>query len=115
MGRLDAGMGELRGAWREARAPQTIARIHETLGVVAWRDLDGDQAWSHLERARELHESCRSPLGVARVLEAETGVLHVAGRLDDALDLVARRLEASAAIGRPDLEALARCDRALTI
>jgi DNA-binding NtrC family response regulator/tetratricopeptide (TPR) repeat protein len=114
-GRLEAGLGELRRAWREARAPQTVARVHESFGVVAWRELDGEQAWRHLERAREIHESCRSPLGVVRVLESETGVLHVAGRLDDALDLVGRRLEASAALGRADSEALARCDRGILL
>jgi transcriptional regulator with AAA-type ATPase domain/tetratricopeptide (TPR) repeat protein len=112
-GRVKTGGAEVRRAEADARQPLTRGRVHETLALFAWKGQDLDGAAAHV---RSAHAACvdagRPPAVLARVLAREAGVLRDLGRLDEALLLQDRRLQAAAGAGRGDLVAEARADRA---
>ena len=111
-GRVASGGGEVRRAAEDARAPLTHGRVHETLALFAWKGQDLDEAQVHLRHARAAYAEGASPAALARVWAREAGVLRDCGRLDEALVVQDRRLQAATRAARPDLVADARADRA---
>jgi DNA-binding NtrC family response regulator/tetratricopeptide (TPR) repeat protein len=111
-GRVASGGGEVRRAAAEARAPLTHGRVHETLALFAWKGQELDKAADHLRHAHAAYADGGAPAALARVLAKEAGVLRDCGRLDEALVVQDRRLQAASAAGRADLAAEAHTDRA---
>ena len=112
-GRVKSGGTEVRRAAGEARQPLTRGRAHETLAHFAWKGQDLDGAAAHVRSAHEAYaDAGRPPAALARVLAKEAGVLRDLGRLDEALLVQDRRLQAATAAARGDLVAEARADRA---
>ena len=111
-GRVASGGGEVRRAAAEARAPLTHGRVHEALALFAWKGQDLEKAAEHLRRAHAAYSDGGPPAAIARVLAKEAGVLRDCGRMDEALVVQDRRLQAATAAGRADLVAEARVDRA---
>src|SRR5688500_1827930 len=110
-GRVATGGGEVRRAAVEARAPLTRGRVHETLALFAWKGQELDKAADHLRLAHAAYADGGPPGALARLLAKEAGVLRDCGRLDEALVVQDRRLQAAGASGRADLVAEARADR----
>jgi tetratricopeptide (TPR) repeat protein len=110
-GRVARGDGEVRRAAAEARAPLTRGRVHETLALFAWKGQDLDRAAAHVRTAHEAYAD-GPPAALARLLAKEAGVLRDLGRLDEALVVQDRRLQAAGRSARADLLAEARIDRA---
>jgi DNA-binding NtrC family response regulator len=111
-GRVASGGGEVRRAAAEARAPLTRGRVHEALALFAWKGQELDEAADHLRHAHAVYAGGGPPAAIARVLAKEAGVLRDLGRMDEALVVQDRRLQAASDAGRPDLVAEARVDRA---
>ena len=111
-GRVTSGGGEVRRAAAEARAPLTRGRVHEALALFAWKGQELEKATDHLRLAHAAYADGGPPAALARVLAKEAGVLRDCGRLDEALVVQDRRLQAAGAAGRADLVAEARADRA---
>ncbi|MBI3931901.1 MAG: sigma-54-dependent Fis family transcriptional regulator [Acidobacteria bacterium] len=110
-GRVRPGRAEVLRGIAGAREPLTRARGCEALALFAWKEQDLDGARRHLSAARALYEEAGSAEGLVRVLEKEARVLRDAGRIEAALDVLARRIEAAAASPRLDALASARTDR----
>ncbi len=111
-GRVASGGGEVRRAAAEARAPLTRGRVHEALALFAWKGQELEKAADHLRHAHAVYADGGPPAALARVLAKEAGVLRDFGRMDEALVVQDRRLQAASAAGRADLVAEARADRA---
>jgi DNA-binding NtrC family response regulator/tetratricopeptide (TPR) repeat protein len=111
LGRVAPARGELERAAQRAAEPLTRARVAETRGLFAWKLGDVDAASGHLGEARSLYEAGGSAAGLLRVLEKEAGVLREAGRLEEALLLLERRVAEAAGTERLDVRAGARRDR----
>jgi len=111
-GRVASGGGEVRRAAAEARAPLTRGRVHEALALFAWKGQELEQAADHVRQAHEAYADEGLPAALTRVLAREAGVLRDCGRMDEALVVQDRRLQAASAAGRTDLAAEARADRA---
>ena len=111
-GRVASGGGEVRRAAAEARAPLTRGRVHEALALFAWKGQELDKAADHLRHAHAAYADGGLPAALARVFAKEAGVLRDCGRMDEALVVQDRRLQAASAAGRADLVAEARADRA---
>jgi len=110
-GRVRPGHAEVRRGLSLASEPLTRARGLETLGLLAWKAPDLEDARRLLGEAMQLYEAQGCAEGVARVLEKEAGVLRDAGRLSEALRVQERRLALVSSRQRvPDI-ALARADR----
>jgi len=111
-GRVASGGGEVRRAAAEARAPLTRGRVHEALALFAWKGQELEKAADHLRHAHAAYADGGPPAALVRVLAKEAGVLRDCGRMDEALVVQDRRLQAASAAGRADLVAEARADRA---
>jgi tetratricopeptide (TPR) repeat protein len=111
-GRIRSGGAEVRRAADEARQPLTRGRVHETLALFAWKEQALDLAAEHVRSAHEAYAGAATPAALARVLAREAGVLRDLGRLDEALVVQDRRLQAASRSGRADALAEARVDRA---
>lgn len=112
IGRVASGGGEVRRAAAEAKAPLTRGRVHEALALFAWKGQELEKAADHLRHAHAAYADGGPPAALARVLAKEAGVLRDCGRMDEALVVQDRRLQAASAAGRSDLVAEARADRA---
>jgi len=110
-GRVRPGQAEVRRGLGRATEPLTQARGLETLGLLAWKAPELDDARRLLGEARRLYEAHECVEGVARVLEKEAGVLRDAGRLSEALRIQERRLSIVTSLPRVQDVALARADR----
>ena len=111
-GKVATGGGEVQRAAEDARAPLTRGRMHETLALFAWKGQDLEQAADHLQSARAAYADEASPAALARIAAREAGILRDCGRLDEALVVQDRRLQAATRADRADLVAEARADRA---
>jgi transcriptional regulator with AAA-type ATPase domain/tetratricopeptide (TPR) repeat protein len=111
-GRIRSGSAEVRRAAEEALQPLTRGRVHETLALFAWKEQALERAAEHVRSAHEAYAGRATPAALARVLAKEAGVLRDLGRLDEALVVQDRRLQAAAGSGRADAMAEARVDRA---
>jgi len=110
-GRVRPGHAEVRRGLSLATEPLTQARGLETLGLLAWKVPELEDARRLLGEAMQVYETHGCAEGVARVLEKEAGVLRDAGRLSEALRIQERRLALVSSRQRvPDI-ALARADR----
>jgi DNA-binding NtrC family response regulator/tetratricopeptide (TPR) repeat protein len=110
-GRVRPGQAEVRRGLGLATEPLTRARGLETLGLLAWKAQDLEEARRLLEEAMQLYEAHGCAEGVARVLEKEAGVLRDLGRLTEALRVQERRLALVSSMQRGQDVALARADR----
>jgi transcriptional regulator with AAA-type ATPase domain/tetratricopeptide (TPR) repeat protein len=111
-GRVAKGRAEVRAAATVAREPLTHARAAEALGRFAWKAHDHDAAQAHLETAQRIFAGCGFGVGLVQALGHHAGVLRDAGKLEDALGVLDRRLALAEELPRLDLRAQARTDRA---
>ena len=88
----------------EAQAPLTRGRVHEALALFAWKGQELEAAADHLRHAHAAYADGCPPAALARVLAKEAGVLRDCGRMDEALVVQDRRLQAASAV--PDVPVL---------
>ena len=110
-GRVRTGHAEVRRGLSLAVQPLTRARGLETLGLLAWKAQELDEARGYLAEALRIYEAHGGQEGIARALEKEAGVLRDAGRLSEALRIQERRLALVSTLPRVADVALARADR----
>ena len=110
-GRVRPGHAEVRRGLGLATEPLTRARGLETLGLLAWKAQELEEARRLLEDAMRLYEAHGCAEGVARALEKEAGVLRDLGRLSEALRVQERRLALVLSMQKVQDVALARADR----
>ncbi|MBN2370881.1 MAG: sigma 54-interacting transcriptional regulator [Vicinamibacteria bacterium] len=110
-------LGEIRRALREsnlaaqrAKAEATLARLAEVSALLSWREHDVERAIRHLWRARSLYLEIGLHDGVDRTFEQEASILRDAGRLDEALQMHAKRIERLVDSGRSGALARARAE-----
>jgi DNA-binding NtrC family response regulator/tetratricopeptide (TPR) repeat protein len=110
-GRVRTGHAEVRRGLSLAVQPLTRARGLETLGLLAWKEQELDEARGLLGEALRIYEAHGCREGIARALEREAGVLRDGGRLSEALRVQERRLAIVSTLPRVADVALARADR----
>jgi DNA-binding NtrC family response regulator/tetratricopeptide (TPR) repeat protein len=111
LGRISAGVAEVRKGLLRATADLTLARARETLGLFAWKEQELADAAAHLASARQLYTKTSSRDGLVRTLEKEGAVLRDADRLADALRVQTLRVEIASTTTRLDAVARALSDR----
>jgi DNA-binding NtrC family response regulator/tetratricopeptide (TPR) repeat protein len=111
LGRVGAGVSEVRRAAAEAETPLSRAAAHESLGYLAWKEHDLASAEQHLFRAWDLYAECGHVEGLVGTLAKKGGLLQSAGRFEEALRTHTRRVEMASTTTRLDALALAYGDR----
>jgi DNA-binding NtrC family response regulator/tetratricopeptide (TPR) repeat protein len=102
--------GEAARAAEEARLGPTRAKACVMLARFAWKEQRLEDAARLAQEARVLCDESRQADGLARALEIEAGLLRDAGRYDQALVLLARRVQAATGTTRVDEMAGAHAD-----
>jgi two-component system, repressor protein LuxO len=110
LGRVAAARNEIKRAACAAVEPLTRARVEEARARLAWAEQRVEAARAYLASARAKYKEAGYRMGVLRTLEVEGTLLREAGRIREALELHATRIEMAAATPRSDVLARAHTD-----